>query len=300
MHRHTLYTLCGALALLVQPIVAQTWSECNPMEKTCPNNPALSMSYDFVFNSSQVVDASFNTTGGSPDYGVDGAEFTIAEQGQSPTIISKFYIFFGSVSIIMKTAKGTGIISSIVLQSEDLDEIDWEFMGGNGTHAMTNYFGKGNTTSFDRAAYFPVSSDVRENFHNYTLDWTKEKLDWIIDGQIVRTLKFGEANGGLNYPQTPATVRLGIWAGGDESMPQGTIDWAGGKSTYKDTPYTMYVKSALVTDYSSGKEYEWTDRSGSWQSIKAVQYDFLLFADALKLTRQGKFHRGHGNRQCCQ
>ena len=28
-----------------------------------------------------------------------------------------------------------GIISSIDLESDDLDEVDWEFMGGNGTNA---------------------------------------------------------------------------------------------------------------------------------------------------------------------
>lgn len=51
----------------------------------------------------------------------------------------------------MRCASGTGIISSIVLESDDLDEVDWEFIGGNSTSVETNYFGKGNTTSYDRA-----------------------------------------------------------------------------------------------------------------------------------------------------
>jgi hypothetical protein len=33
----------------------------------------------------------------------------------------------------------------------------------------------------------------------------------------------------------------------------------------------MYVKSVNVTDFGTGKEYVYSDRSGSWQSIKAVQ-----------------------------
>lgn len=32
----------------------------------------------------------------------------------------------------------------------------------------------------------------------------------------------------------------------------------------------MQVKSIKVTDYSTGKQYEYTDKTGSWQSIKAV------------------------------
>lgn len=48
------------------------------------------------------------------------------------------------------------------------------------------------------------------------------------------------------------------------------IDWAGGLTDFNDI-YTMYVKSVNVTDFGTGKEYVYSDRSGSWQSIKAVQ-----------------------------
>jgi hypothetical protein len=34
----------------------------------------------------------------------------------------------------------------------------------------------------------------------------------------------------------------------------------------------MEVKEVYVEDYTSGKEYQWTDRSGSWQSIKVIKY----------------------------
>jgi len=172
--------------------------------------------------------------------------------------------------VVMKAATGQGIISSIVLESDDLDEVDWEFMGGNATHAETNYFGKGNTTAYDRAIYYPVSTDVRENFHNYTINWTADKLEWMIDSNIVRTLPYAAANDGKNYPQTPMTVRLGIWAGGDPSLNKYTIEWAGGLTDFSKGPYTMYVQSAEIKDYSTGKEYEFTDKTGSWQSVKVI------------------------------
>jgi beta-glucanase (GH16 family) len=148
-------------------------------------------------------------------------------------------------------------------------------MGGNSTHAETNYFGKGNDTSFDRAFYYPVSSNVQENFHNYTVVWTSDKLEWLIDGQLVRTLPYAAANGGNTYPQTPMTVRLGIWAGGDPGNSKGTIEWAGGLTDYSKGPYTMYIQSAAISDASTGKSYEYGDHSGSWQSIKVVTSVFL-------------------------
>lgn len=54
-----------------------------------------------------------------------GAKFTISEQGDAPTIESEFYIFFGHVDVKMRAANGTGIVSTWILESDDLDEIDW-------------------------------------------------------------------------------------------------------------------------------------------------------------------------------
>lgn len=256
----------------ISPILAQTFTDCNPLNAslTCPNDAALGMDYNFYFNTSSTVTNSWNITAGSLVYGASGTEFTVAKKGDSPTIQSQFYIFFGSVSVVMKAATGQGIISSIVLESDDLDEVDWEFMGGNATFAETNYFGKGNTTSFDRAIYYPVSSDVRENFHNYTVVWTSDKLEWLIDGTLVRTLEYADANGGKNYPQTPMTVRMGIWAGGDSEESNGTIEWAGGVTDYSKGPYTMYVQSAQINDFSTGSAYVYSDHSGSFESIKTL------------------------------
>jgi hypothetical protein len=54
-----------------------------------------------------------------------GAAFTINAEDEAPTIYTDFYIFFGYVEVKLRAANGVGIISSIVLESDDLDEIDW-------------------------------------------------------------------------------------------------------------------------------------------------------------------------------
>jgi len=146
--------------------------------------------------------------------------------------------------------------------------VDWEFMGGNDSYVETNYYGKGNTTN-KPANYYPVSS-VQEDFHNYTLDWSAEKIDWYVDGNIVRTLEYADAVGGSNFPQTPMNLRLGIWAGGDPSEPKGTIAWAGGPTDFSKAPFTMTVKSVRVSDASRGTGYKYGDTSGSWQSIQVL------------------------------
>lgn len=58
-------------------------------------------------------------------YGTNGAEFIIGTDGLSKTIESTDYIMFGRVNVTLKAAPGTGIVSCIVMESDDLDEIDW-------------------------------------------------------------------------------------------------------------------------------------------------------------------------------
>lgn len=258
------------LITLLTPILAQTWTSCNPLNSSCPTDPALGLSHTFNFTTHS-AGSTWNTTAGTIVYDTPtGAEYTIGARGDAPTMQSKFYLLGGEVEVWLKAATGQGIISSIVLQSDDLDEVDWEFTGTNTTHGMTNYYGKGNTTeAATRAFWHPVGSP-QEGFHNYTTRWTRERIEWFIDGAKVRTLEYAEANAGKSFPQSPMNVRLGIWAGGDEDNHEDTIKWAGGETDYGDGPYSMYVQSVRVADFSSGKEYKYGDRTGSWESIEII------------------------------
>lgn len=113
----------AAAALAVAQASAQTYTTCNPLEKTCPADKGTTesnLSFDFTKSLDQ-----WTTTAGTVNPGSDGAAFTINQKGDAPTIETDFYIFFGDVSVTMKAAPGTGIVSSIVFESDDLDEIDW-------------------------------------------------------------------------------------------------------------------------------------------------------------------------------
>jgi beta-glucanase (GH16 family) len=202
-----------------------------------------------------------------------GATFTIERSGDAPMVQSKFYMLFGRLEVIMKAATGKGIISSAILQSEALDEIDWEFLGSNSTSVMTNYFGKGNTSAYDRGKDFIVDKPPQEDMHNYTIDWTKDRIQWWLDGNMLRELVPAQALNGKNYPQTPMNVRMGMWAGGDvKNNDPGVVKWAGGETNFKEGPFTMMVQQVYVKDYTEAKEYSWEgmDASGDWQKVKVI------------------------------
>ena len=104
----SLFTLTVFVASLVAPLTAQTWTSCNPLNQTdCPADTALGTNHTFDFTSSS-AGSTWNTTAGNVVYGENGAEFTIKNQGDSPTTQSNFYIFFGEVEVWMKAATGRG------------------------------------------------------------------------------------------------------------------------------------------------------------------------------------------------
>ena len=260
----------AVLATLTGYATAQTFTSCNPLNTTCPNDAALGTEHTWWFN--ETLDSTiWNLTDGTVSYTDEGAEFSIKTNGSSVLLSSNFYIFFGVVESWVKMAKGAGIISSIVLESDDLDEIDWEWVGYNTSEVQTNFFGKGNTTSYDRGTNVYMENADTE-FHNYTTYWDQDRLEWWLDGVKVRTLNYSESLTvyGKNYPQTPCQVKVGLWPSGLESESKGTIEWGGGLVNWDDVPFTMTVQRIRVKDFHSGKEYKYGDHTGDWQSIDVI------------------------------
>jgi beta-glucanase (GH16 family) len=207
--------------------------------------------------------------------GTNGAEFIITTS-QAPTISSEKYIMFGKVTVTTRASAGTGIVSSFILESDDLDEIDWEWLGSTDSSVESNFFGKGNTTTYDRAIYHPVTDPIG-TFNTYVIDWTADSIKWYIGSDLVRTLNYGDplALGGKNYPQTPMRVKMGSWVGcadaaaASNPATAGTCSWAGGPADFSQAPFTMYVQNVIVEDYGCGGDYTYTDLTGSYQSIKS-------------------------------
>ncbi|PKY09194.1 hypothetical protein P168DRAFT_315214 [Aspergillus campestris IBT 28561] len=258
----------AALAALAPLASAQTFTECDPLKKTCPNDKGLdTSSYEADFTKGESALDKWKTQSKSINFGDQGMELTIDKQGDHPTVATEFYIFFGKVEVEMKAAPGTGIVSTIVLESDVLDEIDWETLGGDTTQIQTNYFGKGDHSSYDRGSFADVDRP-QETFHTYTVEYNKDAMTWSIDGNVIRTVAFQDAKGGSRFPQTPMRVKIGTWAGGDPDNDPGTIEWAGGETDYSAAPFTAYIKSVKIENDNPASEYSYSDNSGSFESIK--------------------------------
>ncbi|SCU91483.1 LADA_0F10242g1_1 [Lachancea dasiensis] len=241
-------------------------SSCNPLKTTgCSPDTALGSSFMEPFDEESDHFHKLEYATGQINYTDEGMAMTINKRYDNPSLKSDFYLMFGKVEVEFKAASGQGIVSSFYLQSDDLDEIDLEWTGGDTTQFQSNYFSKGNTSTYDRGAFHGVDAP-QDKYHNYTIDWAMDKTVWYLDDSAVRTLTNDSSQG---YPQSPMYVMMGCWAGGDPDNAAGTIEWAGGETDYTKAPFTMNVKRVIVTDYSSGEQYSYNGQSGTWDSIEA-------------------------------
>ncbi|EPS41502.1 hypothetical protein H072_4646 [Dactylellina haptotyla CBS 200.50] len=262
----------SSIVFFATAALAQTWTSCNPLEKTCPCNPGLGTTYSFDFTQQKASPIFPPDNYVKVDYKSDGVHLAVAKKGDAPTLSSTKYILGGRLDAVLKIAPGKGIVSSLVFQSADLDEIDFEWIGSKPLEAQSNYFGKGNTETYNRGATHPVS-DAAQNFHKYSIDWTRDAITWYIDDVAVRTLTPAQSktlyNSDNYYPQTPMQIKIGAWAAGDPSNQPGVIEWSDGPINYSAGPFNMVIQSITLTDYSKGAtEYCYGDKTGSWDSIK--------------------------------
>ncbi|EQK98813.1 glycoside hydrolase family 16 protein [Ophiocordyceps sinensis CO18] len=102
-------------------VSAQTFTACNPLTKTCPADPAFgeTVNCDFTKGACGAFQAAQGTT---IKYDSQGAVFTINSEKDAPTIHTDKFIFFGEIEVEVQAAPGQGIVTSAVLQSDDLDE----------------------------------------------------------------------------------------------------------------------------------------------------------------------------------
>ncbi|MDI1493490.1 MAG: hypothetical protein OHK93_005280 [Ramalina farinacea] len=273
--RFSSFAGASAAFAFLPAILAQISTKCDPTKQTCPATPGLgtsSYSIDFTTTPSGTQPSgwtlanyeyvTYNTNGRK-----NGAELSFLKKGDSPTMWSNWYFLFGRVDVVAQAAPGSGIVSSIVLFSDDFDEIDWEWRGSYDTIVQTNYFGKAITGSYNHSTSPTVSSPMTA-FHTYSIDWSPTAITWLFDGQVVRTLKASDCQGTNNqYPQSPMKISLGLWDAGD---PDNYNSWGGGKTPIPPPAggYSLYVKSVKVTNANPADLYTWTDKSGTWGSIK--------------------------------
>ncbi|KAG8525242.1 uncharacterized protein KY384_008886 [Bacidia gigantensis] len=278
-----------AAAALASSTFAQVSTKCDPTKNTCPPDKGLGTSsyfIDFTTLTTKPSDwtyadqtvVTYNTKNRK-----NGAELEFLKKHDAPLMATDFTFLFGRVDAVVQAAPGPGIVTSVILLSDDLDEIDWEWRGSYDNIVQTNWFGRGVTGNYNHSTSPGVASPFK-NFRTYSFDWNQERLNWEIDGKVVRTLKASDCVGTQNqYPQSPMKVSLSLWDAGD---PDAYNSWGGGKTPIPPPAdgYSFYVKSVKISNMFPAQWYTYGDKTGSFQSIKRENKTLPSSATSLTST----------------
>ncbi|CEP63100.1 chitin transglycosylase UTR2 LALA0_S07e02388g [Lachancea lanzarotensis] len=291
------YGVCGSGSYCLggcNPRFSYNLSACMAMpickdSQTIFNNYSSKVANQYTF----LGDASANDwiyEGSIVDYNDEQALLLTMPQYSSGAVLSSTrYMWYGKVSARMKTSHLGGVITAFIMFSSVQDEIDYEFVGANLTNAQTNYYFEGDL-NWTHSSNVSVSNTF-DNYHVYEIDWHEDHLDWLIDGQVGRTLyknhTFNASTGQYDYPQTPARIQLSIWPGGTNTSAYWTKLWAGGEIDWnapdiKDPGYYYAtVESVNITCYdppagtrqNGSAAYRYVDSKNFTQAGVAITND---------------------------
>lgn len=212
---------------------------------------------------------------------------TMPKRSTGSLIASTKSFLYGKSFVRLKSGRSRGVITSIVLISSIGDEIDFEFLGSELDGVQTNYFFRGELV-YTHMEYVEVSSSTWSEYHEYGFDWNEERIHWLVDGEIVRTLDkedtWDPVSGVFRYPETPMRLEVALWPGGSASNHPGTIEWAGGPIDWDNS--TDIVESGQFTskvNYMRAEPYQnsYTPSMSSCLSQgKGITYDYISRSDA--------------------
>ncbi|GMH22492.1 hypothetical protein Nepgr_024335 [Nepenthes gracilis] len=148
---------------------------------------------------------------------------------------------YGTFSALIKCPDGntSGLNFNIYLSSlegdKSQDEIDFEFLGKDKTIVQTNYY---TTGTGSREEIHELGFECSDDFHEYTIKWFPDVIEWLIDGKVVRRV---EKETGSAFPDKPMFLYASVWDASyiDEGR------WTGPYLAY-DSPYVCRYRNVRV------------------------------------------------------
>lgn len=232
----------------------------------CMPQPRMSSFKDLMSNASKIINIdNYLGNASQADWvytgyinNADNALLIQMPKDSTGTVVSSTkYLWFGRVGATIKTARDVGVVTAFITFSDVQDEIDYEFMGYDLDFPQTNFYSLGVLNYSNSRNY--STTDTYANWHYYEIDWSEDKTDWIIDGNVVRTLNradtWNATKNRYDYPSTPSRVQFSLWPAGSSLNALGTIQWAGGPINWDSQDiqqygyYYAYIKNVSVTAY---------------------------------------------------
>ncbi|KAL8403828.1 hypothetical protein RB594_008902 [Gaeumannomyces avenae] len=201
-----------------------------------------------------------------------GAGLQYVNRHDAPQLETDFYIWYGRVDFDLQAAPGRGVITSAALKPDHGEGVHWGWSGndfGQDEGIVQTDVRNGGVTGGTDPRIWGVVDNPQGSVHTYSIDWTPERIDWLIDGHLVNTRLAADAEkDGDPFPQAPSRVQFGVWAGGDPSNGRDVVDWAGGQTDTQGGPYTACLRNVSVTNYNPAGNYEYAKNAEGMKSVR--------------------------------
>ncbi|KAF9425750.1 hypothetical protein BGZ94_007252 [Podila epigama] len=168
--------------------------------------------------------------------------------GFGATVSSTRWMLYGTVTARVKTASSSaGVVSSFIFRNAMTgDEVDYEWVGKQPNEVQSNYYWNTPATmdpkdiDYSNSIRTDLGVNLSQEFQNYTIEWLPDRLTWLINGKVIRTILRSQVTKD-QYPSSPSQIQFSVWDGGLGEP--ATVDWAGGPTRYEDAQpsYEMLV-----------------------------------------------------------
>ncbi|MCL7028701.1 hypothetical protein MKW94_023367 [Papaver nudicaule] len=164
--------------------------------------------------------------------------FTMKQGDQDGT---KTWYQYGTFGASVKCPDGNtnGLNFNLYLSSLEgdkaQDEIDFEFLGNNKRVVQTNHYTEG---TGNKEQIHELGFDRIDGFHDYEIKWSKDFIEWSINGKIIRR---DDNEKGVELPGKAMFLYASIWDASD-------INEGGWTGIYeaRDAPYACMYKDVRV------------------------------------------------------
>ncbi|KAH0453041.1 hypothetical protein IEQ34_017365 [Dendrobium chrysotoxum] len=202
---------------------------------------------------------------------------------------------FFSASIKLPSDYAAGVVVAFYMSNGDVfeknhDELDFEFLGnirGREWRVQTNVYGNG-STGFGREERYQFWFDPTEDFHNYSILWSKNRILFYIDNIPIREVVRTEAMA-AHFPSKPMSLYATIWDGSNWATSGGRY-----KVNYKYAPYIAEFADLIL----HGCAVDPIDHLSTCRGHETKLYDSIT-ATSEQLSAMKKLRRKHMTYSYC-
>ncbi|KAI9353988.1 glycosyl hydrolases family 16-domain-containing protein [Pilaira anomala] len=121
-----------------------------------------------------------------------GNPYNVYASPESPTFIGAYRMQYGKVTYRLKTSNRPGAVTGAYFMefAKSGDEIDFEMLGAETTRVQSNFFyGKNIIYGVNGKDDSTGGVDLSDGFHDYTIDWSPDRIQWLVDSKVIRETK---------------------------------------------------------------------------------------------------------------